>query len=303
MSGTLRKVALIGGSGNLGPHLLDALRKDSSFEVTVICRQSSQSQFPAETKIIRVADNYPIDEVTAAFRGHDAVVLSLTFTDIMETLVDAAIAAGVKRLIPSMWGGRLDDAEAREIFPPAAAKARQLDYVKFKETLGWSWTGVTCGPFLDLCIQKNFFGFDSKTRTGRIWDDGEKRFAVTTYKGVGQALVGILHNPLETANRIVHVSSMEMSLNELLMAYKDVTEVTEWDITYGDTEAGIRDAREQHRTAWEFGDRMEALALLGLLTEIRKEGGAHSGTKGIADNDLLGVAQENLVECVRQNLT
>ncbi|KAK3305685.1 uncharacterized protein B0T15DRAFT_574978 [Chaetomium strumarium] len=113
------------------------------------------------------------DEILDVFKGHDAVVLSLNYMAEMQhhnMLVDASLEAGVKRLIPSIWGGRLDLPEALEIFPIAASKGALLDYVKSKAlpAPGWSYTAVACGLFHDLCVLTNFYGFDAEVHTATI---------------------------------------------------------------------------------------------------------------------------------------
>jgi hypothetical protein len=51
------------GSGRLGPYILKALQADPAFEVTVVTRTNSTATFPSDTKIVRVADGYPEEEM------------------------------------------------------------------------------------------------------------------------------------------------------------------------------------------------------------------------------------------------
>jgi putative NADH-flavin reductase len=149
-------------SGHLGPYLLKALQANSSFDVTVVSRQSSTAQFPPNTKVVKISDSYPKNEILDVFKGQDAVVLSLNFAAEQQhhnMLVDASVEAGVKRLLPSMWCGRLDLQEAQEIFPLAALKAQLLDHVKSISSPGWSYTAVCCGLFMDLCVYTYFLTY------------------------------------------------------------------------------------------------------------------------------------------------
>lgn len=131
------------------------MQADPAFDVTVVSRQSSTATFPPNTNVVKVSDAYTKDEFLDVFKGHDVVVLSLNLaaeSQFHNMLVDASVEAGVKRLIPSIWGARLDLPEAREIFPVTASKARLLEYVKSKvgSTPGWSYTAVANGLFHDL---------------------------------------------------------------------------------------------------------------------------------------------------------
>ena len=62
----------------MGPFLLDAL-KTEGFEVTAVLRESSKASFVADQKLVRVGDDYPDGDLIKAFKGYDAVVLSLSF--------------------------------------------------------------------------------------------------------------------------------------------------------------------------------------------------------------------------------
>lgn len=134
---------------------MKALQSEPAFDVTIISRHGSTATFPAGARVVKVSNEYPKTEMVDAFKGQDAVVLSLNWVaefQHQKTLVDASIEAGVKRLIPSIWGGRLDIPEARDIFPLTASKSDLLEYVKFKTALhaGWSYTAVNNGLFHDL---------------------------------------------------------------------------------------------------------------------------------------------------------
>jgi hypothetical protein len=131
------------------------LQANPAFDVTVVSRQSSSANFPQDTKVVKISDSYHKSEILHVFKGQDAVVLSLNYAAEFQhhnMLVDASVEAGVKRLIPSIWSGRLDLSKARGIFPLAASKAQLLEYVesKSKSAPNWSYTAVANGLFMDL---------------------------------------------------------------------------------------------------------------------------------------------------------
>lgn len=85
------------------------------------------------------------------FRGQDAVVSSIprTSVTVQIMIIDAAIAAGVKRFLPSEYGGdsSLPGIEKKLSF--TAGKQQIGEYLMSKETEGLTWTRVFTGPFLD----------------------------------------------------------------------------------------------------------------------------------------------------------
>lgn len=119
---------------------------------------------------------------------------------------------------------------------------------------------------------------------------------------IGRAVTAILRKPEQTSNRTVYISSFEISLNELCAAYKEVTGVSEWRLTYGKTEHGIQEAREVCGTAENPIDVMRAIGLLGLLATIKRGLGGNFVEAGLSDNELLGLPRENAVNTMRQVL-
>ena len=138
----------------IGPLILKAVQDEPAFNVTVIARHNSAATFSAGTKVVRVSDGYPDEEMVEAFKGQDAVVLSLGFQaeHRHSALVQASIKAGVKHLVASGYGANDSNAAVREMFPIAACKAQMVWELKSLEKPGWSWTAICCGLFFDLYV-------------------------------------------------------------------------------------------------------------------------------------------------------
>lgn len=148
------------------------------------------------------------------------------------------------------------------------------------------------------CIQVDFFGIKPEAKTAEILDDGNAKFTATTRDGVGQAVVGILGHPEETANRIVYISSTELSLNDVLEAEQKLVGKEGWKITNVKTDEEIAKAQKVVATATEMMPRMMATGRLGLAVNVQDRFEANFEGRGILDNDLLGVPQESIEEVV-----
>ena len=87
-----------------------------------------------------------------AFRGADAVVLSLNFLSLSHhpALVEASIKAGVKRLVASTYGSNDENMIAMKYFPIAQTHHDTVMDLRSKNVPGWSWTSVSCGVFFDM---------------------------------------------------------------------------------------------------------------------------------------------------------
>ena len=95
-----------------------------------------------------------MDSLKEVLQGQDAVVSTLgTFAvGNQKPLVDAAVAAGIKRFIPSEFGINTRKANGKPIGKVLAAKIETVDYLdeKAKENPGFSWTGISIGLFFDF---------------------------------------------------------------------------------------------------------------------------------------------------------
>jgi nucleoside-diphosphate-sugar epimerase len=108
MSTTIKNVLIAGATGSVGLPILEALLAEPSFTVTILSRASSKAAFPPIIPVIRVSDDYTVAELTSAFKSQDAVIIALTTSSVTADgrdglairLIDAAVAAGVKRFIP-----------------------------------------------------------------------------------------------------------------------------------------------------------------------------------------------------------
>ncbi|KAF4465917.1 Isoflavone reductase like P3 [Fusarium albosuccineum] len=303
MSSALKKIAVVGASGRLGPFILKALQDSKAgFDVTAITRKNSTATFDANTKVVKVTDGYPDEEMVETFRGYDAVVLVISFaSEHHGALVRASIKAGVKRLIPSGFGAPSNE-HVNSFFPVAKTKTEMIADLKTLEQPGWSWTDVSCGAFLDFCMQVNFFGIDPKNKTAEIWDDGNARFTATTRESIGLAVAGVLSKPEETKNRTVYVSSTELSLNDLLAAEQKVVGKDGWAFTNINTDEEIPKQQQIVATATDRMAQFMATGRLGLASVMKPEYGANLKARGLLENDLLGVPQESLDDIVEQVL-
>jgi len=229
---SFKNVIIIGAGGNLGPTILNTFLKESSFNTTVLSREGSSSTFPSGVKVIRA--NYDsVESLTEAFKGQD-VVISLVAGAVLgdqNKLIDASIAAGVQRFLPSEFGSDTTDARLIAAVPITAAKASTVDYLKSKES-ELSWSSVVTGPFFDWGVAVGFLGFNVANKTANIYDDGKARFSATNLYTVALAVIRALEKPDLSKNQYVYVSGLDTTQNEILVAAEKITG-EKWTVTHG----------------------------------------------------------------------
>lgn len=139
----------------LGSWILTSLLKNPNFKVTVITRASSLSTFaphPNQT-IVKVPDTYPEPDLIAALKGQDAMIINLPVSLTATTqlsIIDAAVKAGVKRIIPSDFAGCVPLAKTQELDFMTRDNITVVEYLKGKEKEGVTWSAIKPGLYIDL---------------------------------------------------------------------------------------------------------------------------------------------------------
>lgn len=274
---------------------MDAFLNESSFNTTVLSRQGSQSKFPPNVKVLR-ADYESHESLKTAFQGQDAVVSlvgGMALGD-QNKLIDAAIAAGVKRFIPSEYGSDTPSSRVREIVPILEAKFATVNYLKSKEK-EISWTSIIHGPFFEYCLKVGFFGFDISAKTVSLYDDGETTFSAASLHQVGVATVKVLEHADETKNQYVYFSGFQTTQKEILAAVEKVT-----GAKFTVNHVNVDDQIKQGHAALQKGDYSAIVALLQAVTFSKEKLGDLS-PHGLW-NDKLGIPKEGIEDTVRKVL-
>ncbi|KAI4269330.1 MAG: hypothetical protein L6R38_007503 [Xanthoria sp. 2 TBL-2021] len=291
----LKNVTVIGASGNVGKPVVDALLK-AGFNVTALTRKSSSATFPSEVKVQSVDDSYPSDQLVAVLKGQDAVINLLPPMSVEQhnSIADAAAEAGVKRFIPSEFGSDTTSPKIVELVPIFGNKTAITNYLKTKESSGLSWTAVVNGAFFDWGLHSGILGFDLKTNTATIFDDGEAILNATNLSDVGQSIVTILSKPEETANKFVFIQNIKTTQNQILAALEKSTG-KKWTVKN-------RSAAEARQTGGQKLGKGDMSGIPDLIV-----GGIYSGepaadyatTRGLS-NDLLGLKEYPLQQLIDQ---
>ncbi|KAH9900506.1 NAD(P)-binding protein [Xylariomycetidae sp. FL2044] len=296
MSSSILKVAVFGASGNFGTPITAALSQ-AGFEVTIITRTESSSTFPPGIPVIRAA--YTAPELTTALKGQDAVVSVIGPGGLptQVAIIDAAVAAGVKRLIVNDFGWGPNSRTMPEFAAIGAQRKAAWDHAAdlAKANPGFTWTGITIGNPIDWGMKKfPLMGFDARAYRATIYDAGAEPFTGTTLEGIGQSVVGVLTRPAETANRFVKVRSIQTCQNELLGAYEKATG-RRWEVARASSRDLIESGR-RHKEANNGAWRLELV--VGQLYDVGQARCIVAASREASDSELLGVKEETAEKVV-----
>jgi hypothetical protein len=135
----------------MGVPVIAALLK-SGFDVTAITRPESTAKFPVKVTVKKV-DTTSADALTEALKGQDAVISTVgtAAAGAQKIMIDAAVAAHVKRFIPSEFGYNLQEARGTKVGGLLKAKLEIADYlIELSQKHEWfTWTGLSTGTLFD----------------------------------------------------------------------------------------------------------------------------------------------------------
>ncbi len=269
--------------GLLGSAVVEQLA-NAGFAVTVLTRDSKAlTGLPDGVKAVDV-DYTSIESLTAALRGQDAAVCTLGTTAItnQRPIIDAAIAAGVKRYVPSDFGSFTNDPAAQAAMPLMASVTEIRNYLQEKAKEGaLEYTAFATGAFLELILTMPFAA-DLAKRTVRYHDDGKHPFSTSSIVTIGKAVASALKTPEASKNRVLFVHDGVVSQYKLVALAKKYAPEG-WTETRVDGEAEYQEAREalsKEEPSLHATYRLLGAALLG---------GKFAGAYSSVDNASLGL--------------
>ncbi|KAF2156095.1 NAD(P)-binding protein [Myriangium duriaei CBS 260.36] len=287
---SIKHVAVFGGTGNLGPDVVNQLVRNG-FRVTVLSRTSDRpSGLEEAAKVIRT-DYSDADSVQNALKGIDAFV-SLAGPASMSQqrqLIDQAISSGAKHIIPSEFGCDTTNEHAAKlaVFKDKVEVQAYLKELAAQDRV--SYTLLMTGGFLDWGVRQSFL--INPNGTTRLWDGGEREFSATLLADIGQAVASILKTPEAYKNRAVRINSAKVTQNKLLALARKTT--------------GREFPTEQASTDEQFKHSLEVLksgqgniraAILGLLmkaiydpaygSSFKEDESAKLGVKVLSESEL-----------------
>ncbi|RSL43880.1 hypothetical protein CEP54_014907 [Fusarium duplospermum] len=129
MAHQIKNVALAGASGSLGSCILQALVKTSHFNVTLLSRKAVNN-VPSGV-VVQVVDFESVSSLTVTLKGQDALIDATSAPDpsVAIRLIDAAVAAGVYRLIPSEFSADPTNTKTRSL-AVFQGKAKALEHIQ-----------------------------------------------------------------------------------------------------------------------------------------------------------------------------
>ncbi|KAH7146864.1 putative isoflavone reductase family protein CipA [Dactylonectria estremocensis] len=292
---TIENVALAGATGNVGANVLLGLLKQRKFNITVLSR--TKTDFPVGV-VVKVVDFSSVDALTKALIGQHAVV-DATFPtdDTPQRLIDASVAAGVYRYVPSDFG--CDPAlPGVHDLPVFARKQAAWKHVKMATASSeLTWTIIACGVFLDWNLSTTYMNINLKDKKISLFDDGTNVIPWTTLSSVGKATAAALLVPEETQNRVVYVHDILKSQKQVAELAKAALGPEGWEETTVDIRKQFNDAMADFKSGklspMVFGTMIQyAASTPALMTKWPRDDNSLVGLNGMSDTEVRDLIKE-----------
>ena len=296
----INNVAVAGASGRLGRALVKELL-EAGFSVTALTRQDSDLDLGPDVKVVQV-DYNNLQSLTEAVSGHDALVSTVTtgVKDQQKLLVDAAIAGGVKRLVPSEFGCDLENAKTRAL--PAYSQNVEIENDIEKKCKGTqtTYTYIFNNALLDWGIDIPFL-MDLKGKKMELFDGGNQSFTATPVPFVAAGVRAVLQHPEETANKAVRLQGVRLTQHQLLKIAQRVSGADGWEVT----EARIADLeRESYQNLEKDPGNVLGWIIGFFKTAIYKDGYGGDFSQN-NENKMLGLtemSEKEVEELIRSRM-
>jgi uncharacterized protein YbjT (DUF2867 family) len=209
-------IVVAGATGNLGGRIARALVKRGAVVRALVRAESAPEKLTAleeiGVKVVRI-DMHNVAALTEAMRGAACVVSALqglrdVIVDAQSTLLDAAVAAGVPRFIPSDYSS--------DFTRLPAGDNRNFDLRReFHDRLAAApieSTAIFNGAFAEL-LRYNMPLFDMKKKSVGYWEDADYRVDFTTMDDTADFTAAAAMDP--RAPTKLNIASFQISPREL----------------------------------------------------------------------------------------
>ena len=237
-------------------------------------------------------------------KGQDALISTLggLAPHIQTNVIKAALAAGIKRIVPSEFGSDTTNAKVRSL-PVYADKVATQELLAAEAAKGnVTYNLIFNGPILDWGLMVGFL-VDAKGKKAELYDGGDRRFSATTGASIGKAVVQSLIHADKTENRPIYVQDAVVTQNQLIALAKGLGQTGSWEIKVVETEAleksayvelGKLSKGEAADPGWVFGFIKRAVWGEGFGGEFKKTDNELLGVEGLSEKDIAGLIKSFL---------
>jgi len=227
-----QKIAIAGAGGFLGSRILKHLLTVPTISQITVLTHSTSSTFPSSPilSVVSLPSYNDISALTAALQGHDLLISALgriASDGADESLVSAAISAGVRRYMPSEY--TVDcfhpnsiDVAGSTVLAGKIASAKRIQQMAEQGEI--EYTTFITGALLDWWFEKPNPVIVAKEQKITLLDGGEIKMTGVTTEFVAKCIgAAVTMSEDFTRNRRIRIAETEYTGKTLLATFEEVT--------------------------------------------------------------------------------
>ena len=315
----IQNIAIVGAGGTIGKFIVASLLAQGKHTITAITRPSSTSSLPRGLHSIKKAEYDDHSALVSALQGQEVLIITLNVMappDSQKRLINAAVEAGVKYVMPNEYSADYSNASLAEdslLGPRAFEIRRHIESVGKGKT---HWIALSSSFWYEHSLGggEERYGFDFEKKKLTLLDDGNTKICTITWKQSGEAvakLFALKVLPEDEGDRSLTLSRFEdgaVLVSSFVVSQRDMFESV-LRVT-GDRESDWmfvkEDSKERYKVAQELmkskdqGEWVKGYVMVLYTRVFFPNGGGDFWGKIV--NEGLGLSQESLDDATRETL-
>ncbi|KAL1653921.1 hypothetical protein SLS61_003322 [Didymella pomorum] len=158
-------------------------------------------------------------------------------------IIDAAIAAGVRRFMPHEFGHDTLNKGISSRVLKSAGRAKIIEHLQAASKIAnFEWVGIATGYTLDTGLISGNMGIDLEWHSATIHGIGTETFAASSLQRVGEVVAHVIDHWPEVANQYIYAAGVLTSANEVLRSAEKATQ-REFTVGNYDVEECIKEGQ------------------------------------------------------------
>ena len=209
----------------------DGSQEHPNLQLSVLTNPSQwlrlPSHLPAKT-IMHQKSDFSATSLRSALAGQDLIISTTAGGDSDQQIgiIDAAVAAGVRRFMPHEFGHDTLNQGISKRIVKSAGRAKVIEHLRavITDTDDFEWVGVATGYTLDTGLISGNMGFDLEWHSATVHGRGTETFAASSLQRVGQVASRIILHWEEIKNQYIYAAGFLTSANEVLRGAEKATQ-------------------------------------------------------------------------------
>lgn len=228
------------------------------------------------------------------FAGYDTAICTMSGGEfeLQVRIVDALLAAGVRKFIPHEFGHNTLNPGIRARIPSYAGRAKVLEHLQnniSKSSSDFDWIGIATGYTLDRNLINGNMGLDLQWHSATVHGTGDEPIAVSSLERVGNVVRSVCQHWGDIKRHYIYAAGVVTTANEVIAAAEHATG-QKWTVDNNDVQDSIREGV----TRIERGFPDAGMALLERTVLYDEKLNASAPFKSNNMNELLNFHSESV---------